>query len=280
MARPSARGLERDLRDPAHVDADRRQDQARSKPVDQPFLACHAVRHRQRAHDFAHPYGSSTFEIDFDFIDHQLIVQVSDGRVARVALEPQTTATFYGRLMDEMRKLGLHVDIHRQTERSSRPDPFRPGPGSLLVRRGLRQPVLANPRAGGPGLQGVPQPLHRQVQSGAFFLGRARPGGHAVFRTAGAGTSGRDPQPPGLDHPRGLFTRSQQLRLLARWGRCSLRRVLLLRLSATGRIRASGRPARCGVLQQRAWGVHPSLRCRPAGGLARSRAARVPANHL
>jgi hypothetical protein len=58
------------------------------------------------------PHGSSTFEIDFDFIDHQLIVQVSDGRVARVALEPQTTATFYRRLMDEMRKLGLHVNIH------------------------------------------------------------------------------------------------------------------------------------------------------------------------
>ena len=29
------------------------------------------------------PHGSSTFEIAFDFIDHQLIVQVSDGRVAR-----------------------------------------------------------------------------------------------------------------------------------------------------------------------------------------------------
>ena len=69
------------------------------------------------------PHGSSTFEIDFDFIDHQLIVQVSDGRVARLALEPQTTATFYGRLMDEMRKLGLHVKIHGKPNEV--PEPIR-----------------------------------------------------------------------------------------------------------------------------------------------------------
>jgi hypothetical protein len=68
------------------------------------------------------PHGSSTFEIDFDFIDHQLIVQVSDGRVARVPLEPQATATFYGRLMDEMRKLGLNVKIHRKPNEV--PDPI------------------------------------------------------------------------------------------------------------------------------------------------------------
>jgi len=58
------------------------------------------------------PYGSSTFEIDFDFVDHQLIVQVSDGRAARIPLQPQSTAAFYGRLMEEMRRLGLSVQIH------------------------------------------------------------------------------------------------------------------------------------------------------------------------
>ena len=69
------------------------------------------------------PHGTTTFEIDFDFIDHQLIVRVSDGRVARLALEPQTTAAFYGRLMDEMRKLGLHVNIHGKPNEV--PEPIR-----------------------------------------------------------------------------------------------------------------------------------------------------------
>jgi len=58
------------------------------------------------------PHGDATFEIDFDFVSHQLIVQASDGRGARLALEPQSTATFYSRLMREMDRLGLHVDIY------------------------------------------------------------------------------------------------------------------------------------------------------------------------
>ena len=43
------------------------------------------------------PMAAATFEIDFDFIDHQLIVQVSDGRVARLAARTADRwPTFYG----------------------------------------------------------------------------------------------------------------------------------------------------------------------------------------
>jgi hypothetical protein len=59
------------------------------------------------------PHGSRTFQIDFDFITHQLVLQSSDGSTGGFALEPQSVATFYRRLMDEMEKLGLHVDIYR-----------------------------------------------------------------------------------------------------------------------------------------------------------------------
>jgi hypothetical protein len=59
------------------------------------------------------PYGIRTFQIDFDFIAHQLVLQSSDGGMGGIALEPQSVATFYRRLMDEMEKLGLHVDIYR-----------------------------------------------------------------------------------------------------------------------------------------------------------------------
>ena len=228
------------------------------------------------------PHGDSTFEIDFDFIDHQLIVQVSDGAHRRpCALEPQSVAAFYGRLMEEMRKLGLHVKIHRKPERGSRPDPFRPGRGSPLVRS------RSTPTGSG---ESSCRRTGSSRSSARRFIGKCSPvhffwGGPdlAVTRFSGRRAPehpGRDSQPARLGHPRGLLARSQQLRLLARRRGCSLRRVLLLRLSGTGRIRASARPARRGVLQQRAWGVHPALRCRPAGGLARSRAARVPADHL
>ena len=58
------------------------------------------------------PYVVRTFQIDFDFIAHQLTVQSSDGGVATLALRPQSVASFYRSLMDEMATLDLRVDIH------------------------------------------------------------------------------------------------------------------------------------------------------------------------
>src|SRR3954447_8479556 len=59
------------------------------------------------------PYGDRTFQIDFDFIAQRVIVEASDGGVGGFALEPQSVAEFYARLMAELGKLGLHVDIYR-----------------------------------------------------------------------------------------------------------------------------------------------------------------------
>jgi hypothetical protein len=59
------------------------------------------------------PYGSRTFQIDFDFIDHRVLVQSSDGGLGVLALQPQSVAAFYVRLMEEMGKLDLHVNICR-----------------------------------------------------------------------------------------------------------------------------------------------------------------------
>src|SRR5438309_9967745 len=60
------------------------------------------------------PYGLRTFQIDFDFIHHQLVILASDGHTAGFPLEPQSVAAFYRRLMDEMRRLGLPVEIYRK----------------------------------------------------------------------------------------------------------------------------------------------------------------------
>ena len=58
------------------------------------------------------PYGDRAFQIDFDFVEHQLRVQASDGRRAGFALEPQSVATFYRRLLQQMETLDLRVKIH------------------------------------------------------------------------------------------------------------------------------------------------------------------------
>jgi hypothetical protein len=57
------------------------------------------------------PHGSRSFQIDFDFMDHRLIVAASDGRSGGFDLEPQPVAAFYARLMEELARLELPIRI-------------------------------------------------------------------------------------------------------------------------------------------------------------------------
>lgn len=59
------------------------------------------------------PHDRDSFQIDFDFVGHELIVQSCSGRAGSFALRPMTVAAFYGRIMAEMHRLGLPVRIHR-----------------------------------------------------------------------------------------------------------------------------------------------------------------------
>jgi hypothetical protein len=58
------------------------------------------------------PYGSHTFELTFDFIDHALVVQTSEGMTRYVALYPRAVADFYRELMAVMRSVGIEVRIN------------------------------------------------------------------------------------------------------------------------------------------------------------------------
>jgi hypothetical protein len=57
------------------------------------------------------PHGERTFEIRFDFIDHRLVIETSDRLRGGFALEPQSVATFYRRLFEELNALRLPVSI-------------------------------------------------------------------------------------------------------------------------------------------------------------------------
>jgi Family of unknown function (DUF5996) len=57
------------------------------------------------------PHGDRTFEIDFDFLAQQLIINVSDGSSRRLTLQRQTVADFYARVMTELNELDLQVTI-------------------------------------------------------------------------------------------------------------------------------------------------------------------------
>ncbi len=70
------------------------------------------------------PHGDRSFEIDFDFVGHRLRVRSSDGREAGFPLEPQTVATFYARLMEQLATLDLPVKIHAKPNEIADAIPF------------------------------------------------------------------------------------------------------------------------------------------------------------
>ena len=70
------------------------------------------------------PHGSRTFQIDFDFLVHELRILSSDGGAGTVALRPQSVASFYGRLWNELERLDLPVKINAKPNEVADPIAF------------------------------------------------------------------------------------------------------------------------------------------------------------
>jgi hypothetical protein len=57
------------------------------------------------------PYGTETFEIDLDFIDHRLTVTTSNGEIKTLPLSAISVADFYAQIMDTLSGLGIKPKI-------------------------------------------------------------------------------------------------------------------------------------------------------------------------
>ena len=71
------------------------------------------------------PHGDTGFSIDFDFIDHRLVIATSDGAVRALPLRPQTVADFHAAVMGALvesasRILALGAPVSRLPRRSKR----------------------------------------------------------------------------------------------------------------------------------------------------------------
>ncbi|HEY1502435.1 MAG TPA: DUF5996 family protein [Acidobacteriaceae bacterium] len=58
-------------------------------------------------------YGARAFELTFDFLARQLVLETSEGTVKTLALKPQTVADFYAQCMEMLRGEGIEVKIWR-----------------------------------------------------------------------------------------------------------------------------------------------------------------------
>jgi hypothetical protein len=60
------------------------------------------------------PYGGESFEMEFDFLAHELVVRTSRGDRRAVALEPMSVARFYALVMAALAAVGMPVSIYKR----------------------------------------------------------------------------------------------------------------------------------------------------------------------
>ena len=118
------------------------------------------------------PYRTQTFEVAFDFLDHTLWIQSSDGARLAMGLYARSVADFYREFMGLLRSLGSEVTINPLSREVA--DPIRCDedeehaayhPASA-TRLAYTAPVGARAAA-------VPRPLYWQEQPRSTFSGAA-----------------------------------------------------------------------------------------------------------
>ena len=70
------------------------------------------------------PYGQRLFQIDFDFVDHKLVVSTGDGASRELRLQAEPVAEFHARLFRALAELDLHVTINGRPNEVPNPIPF------------------------------------------------------------------------------------------------------------------------------------------------------------
>ncbi len=70
------------------------------------------------------PYGGRRFELEFDFLDHVLRIQSTDGNTRMLNLEPRSVASFHDELFAKLGELGVEVRIHPRPNEVEDPIPF------------------------------------------------------------------------------------------------------------------------------------------------------------
>jgi hypothetical protein len=70
------------------------------------------------------PYGDRVFEIEFDFLEHQLLIKTCDPATRVIPLGPRSVADFYQEFMSTLRSLNIDVKIWHMPVEVPDPIPF------------------------------------------------------------------------------------------------------------------------------------------------------------
>jgi len=70
------------------------------------------------------PHGTRMLQIDFDFLEHALLLQTADGESRTIPLRPMTVAAFYQQVLEALDGLGTTVRIWHMPVEIAEPIPF------------------------------------------------------------------------------------------------------------------------------------------------------------
>lgn len=70
------------------------------------------------------PYASGIFEIQFDFVHHQLLIQTAHAAEKLIPLQPRSVAEFYRDFMTTLASMGIEVQIWKIPVELADPIPF------------------------------------------------------------------------------------------------------------------------------------------------------------
>jgi hypothetical protein len=70
------------------------------------------------------PYEAGAFQVDFDFIDHLLVIATADNARKVVPLYPRSVANFYAETMACLAALGIEITINTMPQELPTPVPF------------------------------------------------------------------------------------------------------------------------------------------------------------
>ncbi len=76
------------------------------------------------------PYGSGTFQIDFDFFNHEMLILTDTGDSRTIALRPCTVADFYDEMMVNLKSLGIRAVIWTKPVEVEERTPFEQDTGN------------------------------------------------------------------------------------------------------------------------------------------------------
>ena len=163
-------GLGADTRHLAHVDPDRGQGPPGAHALAQSLVAGAALREARAASPpRPFPTARESFEIEFDFLAHELRIEKSDGaRTLRLA--PRAVADFYADVMaapPRARHRGEDLD---HAGRDSRPRSASRRTAATPPTIRSTPALLAHPRCGRRGVQGIPRRASSASASPVHFF--------------------------------------------------------------------------------------------------------------